>query len=256
MRASKQIRPGQEMHISGAETLCARRMIKRMAQAFVDRALTHPRGIPDRIVLTIEEMTVPVEKAPMLPFQQAKCLNPEEAKVVANEYLESIGISAKAVDVAWRILTAKQQMRGAALLDVKNGVRREPDRQRGVRASRLGMGAAACSIFAEQLETARLNTGTVREAMMLAAKVAAHPDVLAELCISDDPDYATGYVASKNFGYIRLPNIKTAGSPHGGRVFFVRSKADITRIIAFLEEAPVLLTMRRKKGTKKPESTQ
>jgi len=255
MRASRRMSPKQEMHISGAETLCSRRMIKRMAQAFVDRALTHPRGMPDRIVLTIEEMTVPVEKAPMLPFLQTKCKSPDDAKVIANGYLDSVGISTKAITAAWRILTAKQQMRGAALLDAKSGVRREPDRRRGVRASRLGMGAAACRIFSGQLENAELNTGTVREAMMLAAKVAAHPDVLAELCVSDDPDYTTGYVASKRFGYVRLPNIKTAGSPHGGRVFFVRPKADITRIIAFLEEAPVLLTMRRKNGTKKPETT-
>jgi 6-carboxyhexanoate--CoA ligase len=238
------------MHISGAETLCAKRMIKRMAQAFVDRALTHPRGMPDRIVLTIEEMTMPVNKASMLPFEQVDCLHPDDAKAIANRYLESIGSSAKAIGTAWRILTADRQMRGAALLDAKSGFRREPDRQRGVRASRLGMGGADCRIFTDQLESAALNTGTVREAMMLAAKVAAHPDVLAELCISDDPDYTTGYVASKTYGYIRLPNIKETGSHHGGRVFFIRPGADIPDIISFLEQTPVLLTISRKNRTK------
>jgi 6-carboxyhexanoate--CoA ligase len=195
-------------------------------------------------------MTAPVLKAPMLPFQQEHCQRPDEARAAADRYLASVGISARAIGAGWRILTADRQMRGASLLDAKSGVRREPDRQRGVRASRLGMGAAACRIFTEQLENAGLNTGTVREAMMLAAKVAAHPDVLAELCISDDPDYTTGYVASETFGYIRLPNIKETGNHHGGRVFYLRPGADIPDVISFLEQTPVLLTMRRKNRAK------
>ncbi len=90
--------------------------------------------------------------------------------------------------------------------------------------------------------------------MMLASKIAAHPAILAELCMSDDPDYTTGYVASKSFGYIRLPNMKKAGSPHGGRVFFIRPGSDIPNIVAFLELTPVLLTMCRKSNPKKPEN--
>lgn len=243
MRASKQIGQAQEQHISGAETLCSKSRIRCMAQAFVDRAITHPRGMPDRIVLTIEEITTPVKKAPILPLTQTHCTDPSSTRKLAHDRLQSIGISAKAIGAAFRILTARQQMRGAALLDAVSGVRIEPDRNRGVRASRLGMGPADCRKFTHRLESANLNTGTVREAMMLASKIAAHPAILAELCISDDPDYTTGYVASKSFGYIRLPNIKAGGSLHGGRVFFIQPETDVAGIISFLELTPVLLTI-------------
>lgn len=254
MRASKRIGQSPEQHISGAETLCSRRRISCMAQIFVDRAITHPRGMPDRIVLTIEEVTTPAKIVPILPFTQADCSHPASARRVAEERLRSIGISTKAIDAAFRILTAQRQMRGAALVDAVRGTRLEPDRKRGVRASRLGMRPADCGRFIQQLDSAGINTDTVREAMMLASKIAAHPAILAELCMSDDPDYITGYVASKSFGYIRLPNMKKAGSPHGGRVIFIRPGSDIPNIVAFLELTPVLLTMCRKCNPKKPES--
>lgn len=255
MRASKRIGQAREEHISGAETLCSKRRISSMAQAFVDRAITHPRGMPDRIVLTIEEVTTPVKVAPILPYTQAVCSDPASARSVAEERLRSIGISTKAIDAAFRILTARRQMRGAALVDAQRGTRLEPDRKRGVRASRLGMRPADCRRFIQQLDSAGINTDTVREAMMLASKIAAHPSILAELCISDDPDYTTGYVASESFGYVRLPNIKKAGSQHGGRVFLIRPGAGISDIVTFLELTPVLLTMRRKSTPKNPEST-
>jgi 6-carboxyhexanoate--CoA ligase len=244
MRASRKVGRTREEHISGAETLCSKRRISGMAQIFVNRAVTHPRGMPDRIVLTIEKITTLGQTAPILPFTLAHCTDPASAQMIAHDRLRSIGISARAIAAAFRILTAGRQMRGAALLDAVRGVRLEPDRNRGVRASRLGMRPADCRRFIQLLETAGINTDTVREAMMLASKIAAHPAILAELCISDDPDYTTGYVASKNFGYIRLPNIKTIGSPHGGRVFFVRPGADIQKIVSFLEQTPVLLTIR------------
>ena len=33
--------------------------------------------------------------------------------------------------------------------------------------------------------------------IVLATKVSAHPATVAELCWSDDPEYITGYVASR-----------------------------------------------------------
>jgi 6-carboxyhexanoate--CoA ligase len=71
--------------------------------------------------------------------------------------------------------------------------------------------------------------------------VASCRDIIAEICISDDPDYTTGYIASKKFGYLRIPNIKNYGEMHGGRVFFVRENADADRLIEFLEKTPVVI---------------
>ena len=33
------------------------------------------------------------------------------------------------------------------------------------------------------------------EALVLASKVLGYPDILGEFCVSDDPDYAVGYVS-------------------------------------------------------------
>jgi 6-carboxyhexanoate--CoA ligase len=65
--------------------------------------------------------------------------------------------------------------------------------------------------------------------------------VLAELCISDDPNYTTGYVASRRFGYVRIPCIKRKGSPCGGRVFFIQEEADVKKIVEYLERTPVVM---------------
>ena len=80
----------------------------------------------------------------------------------------------------------------------------------------------------------------VLEAQVLAAKVAHRPDVLAEICISDDPDYTTGYLATAQHGYQRLPHIKELGSAQGGRVFLVRGD-DVAGLIEYLEHTPVVV---------------
>jgi len=92
------------------------------------------------------------------------------------------------------------------------------------------------------LSKMRVDTTTVKEALILASKVASHPDVTAEICISDDPDYTTGYIASKQLGYLRIPNIKRRGEKHGGRVFIVKESADIDRLTNYLEKTPVIVS--------------
>ena len=132
-------------------------------------------------------------------------------------------------------------MRGAALISSGKGARLEPDRQRGVRVSRLGITGLASKLLSTRLSRDKINTDTVKEALVIASKVVSHKDVIAELCISDDPDYTTGYVASKKFGYVRVPHIKRQGSKSGGRAFFVRDGSDIPLLIHYLETMPVLI---------------
>ncbi|HSW62766.1 MAG TPA: 6-carboxyhexanoate--CoA ligase [Dissulfurispiraceae bacterium] len=251
MRAARKIgNKKAEVHISGAETICERKDIDRTASGFIHRAITHPRGRPDRIIVTIEELHEPPLLIPMLPVHTAGADSPEQALQIVFDTLLRLAVSRKAVINAMKVLTGKRQMRGAAIIDASSGKRREPDRLRGIRVSRLGVDANARPSLDRMLSRCGINTETVREALTLASKVAAHPSIIAEVCMSDDPDYKTGYVASKSFGYIRLPNIKTPGSHHGGRVFFIRPGADILDIISFLEQTPVLLTMSRKNLTK------
>mgnify|MGYP001615742007 FL=1 len=89
----------------------------------------------------------------------------------------------------------------------------------------------------------RINNPYIREAIILATKVANATDTIAELCWSDDPSYQAGYVASKRLGYVRFPYLKEEGSPFGGRAFFVDAKKiDLEKYINFLEQQAVLTT--------------
>jgi 6-carboxyhexanoate--CoA ligase len=65
--------------------------------------------------------------------------------------------------------------------------------------------------------------------------------VLGELCISDDPNYTTGYVATRTHGYIRLPRIKKRGVPFGGRAFFITG-GEVKDLIKYLQITPVLIS--------------
>ena len=80
------------------------------------------------------------------------------------------------------------------------------------------------------------------EALVLATKVVSHPNILAELCISDDPEYVTGYIASREFGYVRVTRLKEPGSPMGGRIFLFRGdEKDREDCIRYLQQQKVLV---------------
>jgi len=130
-------------------------------------------------------------------------------------------------------------MRGAMLMDIE-GVRLEPDLLRGVRVTRMGITRNAEAVLSKQLAKLGLNNSTVKEALILASKVHKYPMVLGEICISDDPNYTTGYIASRAYGYIRLPNIKKRGTPYGGRAFFVTG-GEVKELIKYLQMTPVLI---------------
>jgi 6-carboxyhexanoate--CoA ligase len=237
MRASE-----RGVHISGAEGLFERSEIEKALHEYARRAASHPRGRPDSITITIERLDERPREIMALPLMTLECRSPEETQKHASGLLRSLGVSVNAIRNTYRMLNSRSAMRGAALVDSLSGRRLEPDRKRGVRASRLGVERKAMASMGRRLGRLGLNTDTVKEALALASKVASADGVLAELCMSDDPHYTTGYLASRRLGYIRLPNIKKKGSGNGGRVFFIKSGANVTRIIRYLEERPVIIT--------------
>jgi len=129
-------------------------------------------------------------------------------------------------------------MGGAMLLCAVTGQRLDTTGSRGVRVSRMDIGNE--QVFITQLAEGGINNTHVREALVLASKVAAAPGMVAELCWSDDPEYTTGYVASAG-GYIRIPHCKPLGSLLGGRVFFVQPATEVEGIIDYLQHQPVLV---------------
>jgi 6-carboxyhexanoate--CoA ligase len=240
MRAEK-----NKKHISGAEKLVDKCMISTTIMELAQRALTHEKGEPDIINISVESLKTPVRKITSLPLILTNVQNETEGKTLARKLLHELGIPGSCIEKSISLLengpAEGENMRGAIIMDI-NGNRLEPDKDRGVRASRIGITEEA----SQELHTALSYKGLsayftyISEALVLATKVASVKGTIGELCWSDDPSYTAGYVASGKMGYIRIPHLKNKGNPYGGRVFFVEN-IDPGNYINEMESAPVLV---------------
>ncbi len=237
MRASR-----QGTHISGAETITTSKEIETLTVSYSKRALLHERGEPDQITISIEKLNEAPLLIQALNVFTLKTGSHEESLKHINTILTRLGISEKAIETALGVVYSEQAMRGAAIVEQTGGKRLEPDPERGIRVSRLGIDHTIRDELLERIKTSGLNPTVVSEAITLASKVASAPEVIAELCVSDDPSYTTGYIGSRRFGYIRIPHIKNPGVPSGGRVLFITPSADTERLIKYLERVPVLVS--------------
>ncbi|MGB8217334.1 MAG: 6-carboxyhexanoate--CoA ligase [Candidatus Methanoperedens sp.] len=240
MRASK-----SGKHISGAERIIEEHGISTAAQSLIDRAMSHENGRPDFINISFEALEMPIRNITSLPLILTNINNPAEGRVLARRLLLSLGIPLFCIDKAMDLLEKGpadgESMRGAIIMNLE-GERLEPDKYRGIRALRMDIteeasGELACAIGREGLSPYFTH---ISEALVLATKVASVEGTIAELCWSDDPSYTTGYVASKELGYVRIPHLKPEGDCNGGRVFFV-DKIDLNNYIHEMEKAPILV---------------
>lgn len=227
MRASKNGR-----HVSGAERIVEQEAVGGVVQALTERALHHGLGQADFINLKLEQVRADeLLTLPALPVTEAPASTVEEAYEIMRRLLAEAGVQEAAGLV--ELVRSVQPMRGAVLYDVASGRRLEPDPERGIRVTY--MDAVNSSAPAD-------GKNHFQEAVVLATKVVSAPGILAELCVSDDPDYVVGYIASKKHGYVRLWPLKEPGDRHGGRVFVYDSRlAKAEETIAFLEKQRVLV---------------
>ena len=251
MRASQQVGEGEqkhEQHISGAERIVGRDSVEAVCTAMVRRAMNHSKGDPDFINVKIEkvhESDIQILKA--LPVTQIDVDTWQEGLDKA------FGLVSKAVaecderllrgargdlikDFAQKLpelLRATFPMRGAMLYDIATGERLEPDHDRGVRATYMD------ALHSSEVDGCKNH---FNEAIVLATKVANAPGMVAEFCVSDDPNYVTGYVASKELGYVRIMKMKEMGDENGGRIFLFDSrKASAEECIEYLQKKKVLV---------------
>jgi 6-carboxyhexanoate--CoA ligase len=227
------------VHVSGAEGIYKKNDITNLVKEYTRRAMIHEKGRADEIRLTIEELKDTPRKITSLPLCTLNTRNPEAAKKASVKILSSVGIMERAIEEAFNCLNVGITMRGAMLMDIE-GVRLEPDLLRGVRVTRMGITRKALTELSKKLGRLGLNNNTVKEALILASKVHKYRMVLGELCISDDPNYTTGYIATRAHGYIRLPRIKKRGVPYGGRAFFITG-GEVKDLIRYLQRTPVLI---------------
>jgi len=233
MRANRQ-KNGQNQHISGAEKILAEKELGETAAALLSRALHHAKGRADFVNLKIEaikpdEMTY-IDALPVSTYNAA---TPEDGQKAIGEFLEKLGI--QNVAAIMHEFKKTYAMRGAMLLDADTLERLEPDQERGLRATYMD---------AEHTLSRQANDckNHFQEAIVLASKVVHAPNIIAEICMSDDPDYVTGYVAAPSIGYVRITRLKEMGCPDGGRIFLYRgSRKDVSDCIHYLENEKVLV---------------
>lgn len=236
-------------HLSGAERLVEQDVsVEDEMLQMVTRALQHPRGRADQINLRIDE--IPRKKTvagKLLDFSGFLVDNWEKGRLLVGQLLAKAGVTSQAVSRSIEYLSNGaapdgNSMRGAMLIDARTGERLETDQERGIRVSRMDLTPLARTSLRQQLAELNLDNSHVLEALTLASKVLSTPQVIAELCWSDDPDYTAGYVASESSGYQRISQLKPAGEVRGGRAFFISQPTDdMTSLIQYLECTPYLI---------------
>lgn len=238
MRASKYI-DGKETHISGAENIVKEDILEEISKSLIKRALNHDKGKSESINIKIEKLNEEdLTYIDSLKVQTVKVKNSIEGLKACNKLLTLIGIDEEKANLIINMLTEIKDMRGAILLDINTLERLEPDKERGVRATFMDL---EYSTFSESIKHTKKSTHFI-EALVLASKVISCPYIIGEICYSDDPNYTAGYIASKNFGYVRFTHMKELGNPFGGRIFLYNSKKEnINNCIDYIENKKIIV---------------
>ncbi|MBO0926958.1 6-carboxyhexanoate--CoA ligase [Staphylococcus sp. 30400_3112M30941] len=217
MRASN-----QDVHISGAETICELENIERIIQKFYNKGFFHENGQPDFLNIKIQKITTPIKQIKALSII-------ENDKANLQNLILACGITEQALNQGMRYIKNETVYTGAIILSATSGKRLDSFGQRGIRATHFSFEDINCK--------ANL-TERVKDALAIASCINAHSYVKGELCVSDDLTYTTGYFASAKMGYHRLFDIKPINTRYGGRIIFVDDSIDLNHYISFLESTP------------------
>ncbi len=238
---SIKIRTSKEgKHISGAERIVKKDFINETVLTLLNRQKDRDFDFSNVKIEKIKEKPKIVEKS--LKITNKTFSSWEEGKEFALEILKDIlKKDKKWIDNFITLLYKgaapdNNNMRGAMIVSLK-GKRIEKDKYKGVRTVLVDY------IDRKEVEKQLINhnyTLRTADALALTTKNMMYPSILAEFCISDDPDYTTGYVSTKSH-YIRISPLKPLGLNKGGRVYFVQNNTDINELYRFLTEKPVLI---------------
>ena len=238
MRASRK-ENDVEHHISGAEKIVEQDRLQAICAQLLERAIHHSKGEADFINIKVERINdEEVTICDALPVTTCEVATAEEGRKKLQELLVRSGI--RNGREILRMMKETWGMRGAMLLNVDTMERMEPDQRRGVRATYMDVVDSGDD---------RSYKNHFREALVLATKVARHENIIGEICISDDPDYVTGYFASKKLGYVRITRLKEPGCQDGGRIFLFRGEEEeASDCIRYLEHHKMLVRIQEKQA--------
>jgi 6-carboxyhexanoate--CoA ligase len=235
-------------HISGGELLSTYSNMKHAVNALLEKGLTHSRGNPDFMQIQFESIDEPIKLVKPLQIATNEVESVDEGQSFARRLLEREGIPRKSIEKAYQLMTEYSGIRGAILIDIHSGERIDERKEKGLRVSRMDWLDTNFEKWADYFKMP--NNSRVKEALVLATKVNEHPATVAELCWSDDPEYITGYVASKKLGYQRITKLKEYGDEHGCRIFFVDGLSDLHSYIHYLEKQPIFIQWEEENDTR------
>ncbi len=238
MRSSK-----EGVHISGAERIVPEDLVEEVVSELYRRAVKHSRGRPDFISIKVEELREEPLLLKSLPVYEVN--SSTSAERVLSLLFRKAGVPELLGMSVYRSLLEGPSpsggvMRGAMVVTVPSGRRVEPDRERGVRASFLDISDDVSKAL--RSSSGKKFTQNLKEALTLSTKILSYPGVIGELCVSDDPEYTTGYFSISSVGYFRIFNVKPFGCKFGGRAIFVSEDIDVQDFINFLEKRPVIVS--------------
>ncbi len=228
-------------HISGSERIIEKGAVDEEVLTMLERAKNHQRGEADFISIKVELVKKDrIQYQPLLAFSECHSESVSEGRQVALRELEAAGVTTLAAQKGLQaIASLPDSMRGAMLVNAVTGERMDVLGRRGVRVSNMDVDDGR--EFSAVLKQLGLHGDHVREALVLASKVASGQGVVAELCWSDDPLYVTGYVGSTKNGYRRIPVLKELHDGVGGRVFFLKPETNLDSLINYLQEQVVFI---------------
>lgn len=229
MRSSQKVNE-KDIHLSGAERIVDEKNLMVVLEKLASRALNHSRGEADFINLKINKIKEEdIIRVKALKTRTIKVDNKEEGYRVVAEFLNKIGINN--IQKVLNLLLNTINMRGAIILNILSLERMEDDWEKGVRVTNMD--------YEKEGDIEIKNH--YKEALCLATKTLNAKAIVGEICISDDPDYVTGYVATKN-EYIRITKLKDKGSFLGGRIFLYDPRLDtLENTISYLENQLVVV---------------
>lgn len=217
MRASN-----QQIHISGAETICEFENLEKTIKKYFNKGFYHENGSIDFLNLKIEKITKPIQNLETLTIIQNQNASMED---LAN----NSGVSDKALKNGFKYIENDISYTGAIVLSAKTGERLDSTENRGIRVTNFA--------FKDRNKINDISE-RVKDALSIATCINSFNNVKGELCVSEDLNYTTGYYASPTLGYNRIFNIKKKNTRQGGRIIFVDEKIDLNNYIVFLEEIP------------------
>ncbi|ARJ50796.1 6-carboxyhexanoate--CoA ligase [Staphylococcus lutrae] len=219
---SVKMRANQEnVHISGAETICHEHEIPKVLREFFDKGFQHDNGAVDFLNLKVEKITTSLYPLEALPIIE------ETSPSLTTLCLEQ-GISEEALNKGLSYIFDDTRYTGAVILSAQSGERLDCSGTKGIRVTHFCF---------EDRSDKPLTHSRIQDALTIATCVNAFEHVKGELCVSDDLYYTTGYFASAQ-GYHRIQKMKPSGTRDGGRVIFVDSDIAMNDYLAFLQQQP------------------